>query len=225
MTRGRFVGGSLLLALVVVLLAARPLLNPAADEVSAASPSAEESPASSETPEPTRSARPTHSPTPSPTESPSPSPTPIPTAAAPTPIPTQPPTPQPTAAPPPPPPPTTAPTAAPTPTPLPPWPNGVGWMVSNEPRPAVAGQSVTYTYFSMPRAATCTPDLTYPGGGRLVLSTQTAVRQPEGNYRMSWTWTIPASTPAGEAIVHPRCTYPGYTFPDDVDGIAIVAAP
>ena len=43
---------------------------------------------------------------------------------------------------------------------------------------------------------------------------------------MSWSWTIPADMPAGEAVIKPSCTYPGYTFPEwDLDGFPIVAAP
>ena len=97
-------------------------------------------------------------------------------------------------------------------------------MANVEPRNAVPGGSVTVTFQSMPRPATCSLLVDLPGDiPSLSLGAQTGVSLgPDMGYGMSWTFTVPGETPAGNGAVWPQCTYPGYEFPQEDLGFNIV---
>jgi hypothetical protein len=66
-----------------------------------------------------------------------------------------------------------------------------------------------------PQPATCSIFFTYPDSSTKSLPAQTGHSGGAG-YQWSWTWTVPASMPAGTAHGEMTCTYPGYTFPPDM---------
>jgi len=220
----QLVAGGALLVVVMVLIAARPILNAGqgtspSEAVAQRSDPPEVAEATS-TPRPTRSPRPTPTASPEPTQRPeaTPEPTPIP-AAAPTEAP-PPPAPAPTAPPPPPPAATAPPPPIPTAPPLPPWPPEVGFQGSVQPNPVAPGGSATLSYIYMSGPATCSAVVSHPGGS-FGLAAQTATLGGL-NYAMSWTFTIPLGTPAGAATTTGTCTYPGHPFAPVVIGFNII---
>lgn len=207
-SRGHVAAVAGLLLLVILVIAARPLIN---GEPLEAAASVDASPSHELTARPTRTASP--SPSPSPTASPTPSPTPIPVV---TPMPTPPPPPVVTPAP-------IPPTPAPTPT-LPPWPDGMGWGAQMTPREIPAGGTGVLSYSMMPLPATCSIELRFPSGSPLSLGPQTAAVLDSGfGYGMSWSFRVPPGTAAGPAAAFGHCTYPGATLPEVELGFKIVA--
>jgi hypothetical protein len=91
-----------------------------------------------------------------------------------------------------------------------------------QPIDVAPGGTATLSYGYMPGPATCTVAIDYPGSGSASLPAQTATYNPAGNYGMSWTFTVPAGTPAGGATTTGTCTYPGTTLAPAVIGFNII---
>ena len=92
------------------------------------------------------------------------------------------------------------------------------------PRDVAPGGTATLSFLKMPRPATCTPTIDYPGDvPSATLATQTATWISEADgYGMSWAFVVPANTPAGSATARYTCTYPGTSLPPGELGFFIV---